>query len=723
MSTQALPFQRWIIRGATESPVSVTATRAAATMAYSAMSASGWERAGVDSNLPPHKYDQGGPLETYDAYKYCGGYDGATARQMAYCGAVCYSVPLPAYAAPGSSTAYAMSELSATVYGDRWLGDGSRIDVFLTDSPTPPAWADVVAGTGRVATTGDPAAASAASPSYGPPLQCVVRSNSGADTSSTVAIALSGVESSGAAQYLHAVLRLGDYTNVPSISKNGAMVDSAWIEGSAALIGASMTGVFSVAVEFPATAGASLSGVPMSLGAKYNSHATERTAFMRGFPIATKGVFRIVASNATYGQMSAASDDEKAEFALSMLFSAAAAYDTEAEDSVHSATSDFFVDPVIALTPNNVVCAAAVFQAVTRGGTFLRLLFPTPLDIGAAFRVVAYGIREIPVYAGKFGATPTADGFHFRGILPTLRNLFSADVRGGSATALAYHTRISGGSSNNPFAFSERAVASADTAPDIESATIEAVPLGAVDCHDGELSEIKFRSPFRTGDTAALCLFAIPLARTGNGTATDTVVVCMRCMPIVTYRSSGTAIKAAVDPNGANYYKFTEGFPASGETLTDTFNVRLRRYFSATIDGVLYEGQYEPLSSQQMSVTLSNLETEIDFVTKNGLDVAGKLTDVVDATVVVPSMSRSVTLRSASGLEFTISMSVFGSPEIGFLIAAAGIATRNAAEPYDLIAGGTDYVYDNEDYKEVSVEAPAFSTVPVDFGIPVLSRR
>ncbi|MDD4061946.1 MAG: hypothetical protein PHW08_14765, partial [Kiritimatiellae bacterium] len=235
--TYKLKFTRWALRGVSET-TTCTAMEAMTTQAYERMVSSEWTKlSGLSSNLPPHKYRQSGFLDTYDACKFCGDYDDDTAMQKAYAAAVCYTIKIPADALAGTKAK--IEQVAATLYGDRWTSCGAVLAAILTSSPTPPAWADVLAAT---YSSPDPVTAvDDADPTWQAPLREVVRSNTTAtgdplkpDTSCDAVIAV-GVD---ATAYLHVVLRLGDY--IPTYL--------AWVEGGAMLLGSTLAVTFDRAV-------------------------------------------------------------------------------------------------------------------------------------------------------------------------------------------------------------------------------------------------------------------------------------------------------------------------------------------------------------------------------------------------------------------------------------------------------------------------------------------
>lgn len=232
-----LEYKRHVLRGVS-GLMSVTAMKAMTMTAYQRMASSSW--LAVDeqtSDLPPHKYDQTGHLDTYDAAKYCGDY--ANGKQKAYACAACYSIRLPEDAR-GASPAK-VEAIIASVYGDRWLAEGAVVSAFLSANESPPDWATIIDNTSSLASTPDPAPAidEVTVPDWQSPLRASVRSNAGPDHRYDAVITAN--VPSNATAYLHIVIRLSDYISVPKITlPDGTQKDSSWIEGGAAIDGATL---------------------------------------------------------------------------------------------------------------------------------------------------------------------------------------------------------------------------------------------------------------------------------------------------------------------------------------------------------------------------------------------------------------------------------------------------------------------------------------------------
>jgi hypothetical protein len=204
-------FIRSVRQGRTPEPVSCTAMAACTRQAFDALVAASWTRVEErEAGLPRHNWAQTGFSPRWDAAKYCGDY--ADGYQHGYASVVCYTIRMPADALAG--TAAKIASVSIPVRGDRWLADGCDIGIKLSASATPPAWDaapdDAVAGQ-----------------------LAVVPSNTGSDTSATVAFDWSSAPKTSLA-YLHITLRLTDY-----LTHRGA-----WIEGGAMIDGANIAVTF-----------------------------------------------------------------------------------------------------------------------------------------------------------------------------------------------------------------------------------------------------------------------------------------------------------------------------------------------------------------------------------------------------------------------------------------------------------------------------------------------
>ncbi len=239
-------FKRWSLRGKSDL-MSITAMPAMTTLAYERMAAAAWlELAETESDLPRHDPMQVGAwADTYDAAKFCTDY--ANGKQYAFACAACYTIKIPAEAQAGTKAK--VEAVIATVYGDRWLGEGAIISAFLTASATPPTWADIIDGSTALASSPDPAPAADAVtvPDWQAPLRQITRSNTAPDND--YAATLAPATATDATAYLHVVIRLSDYISVRQLAVTGGGTrDSAWIEGGAKIDGATIAVTFDRAV-------------------------------------------------------------------------------------------------------------------------------------------------------------------------------------------------------------------------------------------------------------------------------------------------------------------------------------------------------------------------------------------------------------------------------------------------------------------------------------------
>jgi hypothetical protein len=155
--------------------------------------------------MPRHNWAQSGLSADYDAFKFCGDY--AEGRQHVYAGCACLVVKVPDDALAGAPCA--ITQVAADVFGDRWLQDGARVFMRLTDDAAP------LHETRLVEALPDATAA----------LMAVTPSNDGADSSAAVSLAPSQPQPANPARFIHLHLVLADY-----LTHRGA-----WVEGSATL--------------------------------------------------------------------------------------------------------------------------------------------------------------------------------------------------------------------------------------------------------------------------------------------------------------------------------------------------------------------------------------------------------------------------------------------------------------------------------------------------------
>ena len=194
-------------------PLSGTAARAAE--AYAAMAAAAWSEADPDPCIPAHHCDTAAPMDG-DCFRQTWGYDAAARTERSACGAVCYSVKLPADALSGETCGVA--SVSAQIYGDRYLECGAVITAILSDDPVPPAWDAILADGTSTGALLVPAATDAHGDEIKP--------NKRADTSAVATIPVG----ESAVAWLHLVLRVADYLAYRDAwHEGGAMLDPSTI--------------------------------------------------------------------------------------------------------------------------------------------------------------------------------------------------------------------------------------------------------------------------------------------------------------------------------------------------------------------------------------------------------------------------------------------------------------------------------------------------------------
>jgi len=205
MSTTLLNsrFVRYVKRGRTEAPVSVTMMPSAVRQAYDALVNASWIRVPEkNSTLPRHNWAQSGHSNNFDAYRFCGDY--ANGSQHAYAGAVCYTYRIPS-SVLGAET---IEKITIPAYGDRWLADGVNVNIYTASGQFP----QKLMGHGVVEMTGQ---------------LSVVPSNTGSDSSASLVYTPETPLSTSGVEYVHIVLYLTNY-----LKYRGA-----WIEGGAAIDG------------------------------------------------------------------------------------------------------------------------------------------------------------------------------------------------------------------------------------------------------------------------------------------------------------------------------------------------------------------------------------------------------------------------------------------------------------------------------------------------------
>lgn len=198
---------RRVLRGVSgPQPLGGTAQRAAE--AYEAMAGSAWLESDDGPTVPPHHYDTASPAPG-DAYRQTFGYSATNRTERSACGAVCYSVKIPADALAGDPCSVASVE--AKLVGDRYLECGAIMAAILSDDANPPdSWASVLAA----ASTSALLSATSA--------EANVKPNKRSDKTATATVSLSAP----AMPYLHLVLRVADYLAFRDAwHEGGAMLD------------------------------------------------------------------------------------------------------------------------------------------------------------------------------------------------------------------------------------------------------------------------------------------------------------------------------------------------------------------------------------------------------------------------------------------------------------------------------------------------------------------
>lgn len=229
MPSYSCPYTRHVKQGKSDL-ISCTAIATMTSQAHRRMVAAPWRRVEpVVSDLPPHNFLQSGFSDAYDASAYCGDY--AEGRQIAYATAACYTVTVPGDALSG--TVANITSIALAVAGDRWLSGGCIVSAILTTSAAPPSWADVLAAT--ISTPNPVTSADDIDPTWQAPCRKITRSNTGNDSRSTIYLQVAAA----AQQYLHIIVRLGDYDSASYL---------AWVEGGVLIDGGTISVEFDRAV-------------------------------------------------------------------------------------------------------------------------------------------------------------------------------------------------------------------------------------------------------------------------------------------------------------------------------------------------------------------------------------------------------------------------------------------------------------------------------------------
>lgn len=459
-------------------PLAGTAARAAE--AYAAMSAAPWTEGG-EPRIPAHKVKTAEPSPG-DAYRQTWGYDAATSTERSACGAVCYSFRLPDDALTGDPCA--VNGLSAALTGDRWLECGAIVTALVSGDAVPPAFDDFVEAGESTAALLIPADTDGQGHTIEP--------NKRADTSATATLAFATPPA--AAQWLHVLLRVADYT----------AVRGAWHEGGAMLDPDSVSVTFSRDVA-PDTIPPS--GVAFDLGcadADYLYSYLKSAGFAFGRVFATYWIDTTIGRRLDPGSYGPRGDDA-AKNILALFRVPPSAIGDDGNVMFHTKTqrngSNVAYAPSIGISTlsstDGSSALSAVFSGKTDGATFTRLTFGSPIVTGIPCRVVVFGIGNPVPVAVNFTEITTQTTIHnITTMTPflTAKSVFSDEFYCGKARQIYSHTDI-------------QPIASSFTN---EGAAIPGVTLAAFDCPSGTVSTVEFSQPFETGPFAQIIVAMIP---------------------------------------------------------------------------------------------------------------------------------------------------------------------------------------------------------------------
>lgn len=457
-------FARRVLRGFSgPQPLGGTAQRAAE--AHAAMLASSWVASADGPSIPAHHYDTASPAPG-DAYRQTFGYDESTRTERSACGAVCYSIKIPADALTGE--ACSVSSVSATLVGDRYLECGAIMAAFLSDDATPPAWADILAAPSTAALL---AATSA---------EATVKPNKRADKSATATVSLSAA----AKPYLHLVLRVADYL----------VVRDAWHEGGAMLDPSTVSVAFSRDVE-PDVA----DGAPLDVGLLAANGISAEYA-LKHLPLASVWAnWTLVADPDAFAGLAAATDEAKIRNLLSFIYNSPDLYDGREAGSVlsDSATNIGKTGVATVMTVGVYGFCALVSHGVTAGRTYSGLTLENPINptgsTAVPYRLLVYALSPLNV----FGESPSVAT-----PLPWWGDILSKDFRDGRASSLR--------ALREPMQASGASVTDSRQSSGV-CQSISVTPLAALDV-DGEVSEIHFAAPYKTGELATILIALVPNA-------------------------------------------------------------------------------------------------------------------------------------------------------------------------------------------------------------------
>ena len=458
-------FVRRVLRGFSgPQPLGGTAQRAAE--AHAAMLASSWIASADGPTIPAHHYDTASPAPG-DAYRQTFGYDESTRTERSACGAVCYSIKIPADALTGE--ACSVSSVSATLVGDRYLECGAIMAAFLSDDATPPAWADILAAPSTAALL---AATSA---------EATVKPNKRADKSATATVSLSAA----AKPYLHLVLRVADYT----------AVRAAWHEGGAMLDPDTISVTFSRDVTPDTPAGTPLDvGLLSSASGSIDAHE----AVVR-LPLASVWVnWTLLADPEAFASLAASTDEAKVRNLLSYIYNSPDLYDGK-DSSVLSGSSARLAKHGVAtvMTAGAYGFCALVSHGLAAGRTYTGLALENPINPTGStpipYRLLVYAIEPSRVFGS---APPSATP------VPWWGDVISRGFREGCSTSLRCL---------NDAAAAHGAAITDGLQSSVSCSPVVVTPLACLDV-TGTLSAIPFSAPYEADELATILLALVPNA-------------------------------------------------------------------------------------------------------------------------------------------------------------------------------------------------------------------
>lgn len=496
-----LPVTRWTISGFS-GPQPLAGTEDRAREAYAAMCAAEWVRSIEGASIPAHHYDFASP-QGGDAYRQTWGYDAVTRTERSACGAVCYSVKIPADALTGDSCSVA--SVAASIFGDRWLDGGAIVSAILSADATPPAFSDFLSAS---ATT---TAMLAPTPATKPAGADAKWRNARADGTATLALTVG----SPATAWLHVCLRVANYL----------FVYGAWHDGGAMLNPDTLSVTFSRDVTPDASA-----GTPLDVGllAQTSGSITAHEAITR-LPLASVWInWTLLADPAAFSSLAASTDEAKVRNLLSYILNSPDLYDGR-DSSVLSGSSARLSKQGVStvMTTGAFGFCALVSHGLAAGRTYTGLTLANPINPTGStpipYRLLVYAVEPLLV----FGSAPPAAT-----PVPWWGDVISRGFREGRATSLKCLS--------DPAA--AHGVAVTDGLQSSASCSSSAVtPLACLDV-TGTLSEIPFSAPFKAGELATVLLALVPnAAPLLPSVVSDTVDVTVRRSTYGVIANSGAA--------------------------------------------------------------------------------------------------------------------------------------------------------------------------------------